>query len=76
MQLELNVLEGCFKGTGGKGKFGLWMSPHLYVRVSPLISPLVGLSIGGSVEWLISWSVMLLLRTRGDKLLIVGIPVL
>ena len=64
MQLELNVLGGCLKGTGGKGEFGLWMSPHLYVRVSPLISPLVGLSIGRSVGWLVDWSVMLLLRTK------------
>ena len=23
VQLELNVLGGCFKGTGGKGEFGL-----------------------------------------------------
>ena len=62
--MELNVLGGCLKGTGGKGEFGLWMSPHLYVRVSPLISPLVGLSIGRSVGWLVDWSVMLLLRTK------------
>ena len=62
---------------GGEGeREGRICLRGLYVRVSPSVSPLVGLSIGGSVEWLISWSVMLLLRTRGDKLLIVGIPVL
>ena len=42
-----------------------------YVHVSPSIGRL---SIGGSVEWLVGWSVMLLLRTREGSIMGKWVP--
>ena len=39
-----------------------------------LVRQLVVLSIGGSVEWLVGWSVMLLLRTRESSIMGKWVP--